>query len=346
MKYPDTEANLEHAKSLTPSEIRSIEFYTGWLPDRIVDAHAHSGEESTSQNAKVPQKNLRHMSSTYLHFPIERSRQFDSLFHPGKKITRIRFAKVQRGLSQSATNQYLLSRYSKSDRMAAFGMKEDLEGTIRVLSDPRCCALKMYYLYCEPTAETILDTFPPELLEACQDLEKPIILHLPKPLLKSFDDLISVLRNFPTLKVSLAHLGLHMVDDARLDEAFKKLVPFDNVNLDTALNISKEVFARALKAMGPCRIMYGTDEPINLLRFNVFRHPEKGERIVSDRLYHWADHEEHATYSQKFSDFRHSHWLALDAARHAIETVPNAQGTEATKELIFEQNAVSFFGLS
>jgi hypothetical protein len=89
--------------------------------------------------------------------------------------------------------------------------------------------------------------------------------------------------------------------------------------------------------------MYGSDEPLHLLRSIPFNHPEKGQRIITDYPYHWVDAADHAKYGHLASNAVHAHWLALGAVRNAIESLPKSQ-QENAKHRIFFKNASDFFG--
>jgi hypothetical protein len=75
----------------------------------------------------------------------------------------------------------------------------------------------------------------------------------------------------------------------------------------------------------------------------AYTHPDKGERIVTDYPYHWADPEERGQYGHLAEGAVHCHWLALGAIREAIETLPPDERDRA-KELVFHDNAKDFFG--
>lgn len=342
MSTVPVEKYLLHAIRFSPEELKLKDSFTEWLPDDIIDAHAHCNLAEHVHS--IGEKSLVHMLSTFTHYSLEDSRWVrETFFHPGKRVRTLRFAKTFRGIDHKVANEYLLSASPEEDRIALFGLPEDVEYTVRMLSHPRVSALKMYYSYVEPTAETIYDYFRPDILEEAQRLDKPIILHLPKMIVRCTDDLLRVLSDFPRLRVVLAHLGLSKMVVPGLENAFELVAPYQRVLMDTALNPSAEVVALAFKHFGTERIMYGSDEPLHLIRSVPYVHPDKGERIVTDIPYHWADQNDHQRYGHLARNAVHAHWLALGAIRAAIEQLSPHEQKQA-RDGVFYKNACAFFG--
>lgn len=332
---------LSHALELRPQEIKKIEEYAEWLPPTIIDAHAHSNLPEHAID--VPEKAYNHMLSTFPGYTIEESQEIHRLLHPETQIRSIRFAKTFKGIAHVAANAYLLENCPDEDLVALYGLPEDIPYTTDMLKDPRVSGLKMYYSYLDPSATHIYEIFKPEILEVAEQESVPIILHTPKVITESADDVLNMKQDFPNLKVSIAHLGSSKFDIPGLQDAYDSLAESTDVVLDTALNPSEEVCYRAIKTFGTDRILYGTDEPLNLLRSVPYIHPEKGQRITTSHLYHWQDPDEHAEYKHLADGAIHAHWLCLDALKSAIERLPKNE-QDAAKQNIFHNNAAQFFG--
>lgn len=335
------EKYLLHAIKFKPEEIRLRDSFSAWLPEDIIDCHAHCNRPEDVSN--VPEKALKHMLSTFPYYSLEDSAWIrDTFFHPGKHIRTLRFAKTFSGINHRTANAYLLQESPSEDRVALFGLPEDAEYTISMLDHPRVSALKMYYSYIEPTAQKIYEVFKPEILARAQQLDKPIILHMPKTILGSIDDLEQVIADFPRLRIVIAHLGSTKFVVPGLKEAYLRLVPRENIFLDTALNPSGDVVRLALECFGRERILYGSDEPLHLIRSTAYNNPKKGQRIVTDYPYHWVDSEEHSEFGHLATKAIHAHWQALGAVRTAIETLPKAEQEDAKRQIFFT-NARDFF---
>ena len=85
----------------------SVTLLMEWLPDDIVDAHAHCNLRACRRNQS---SGATHMLSTFPYFTLEDSERQRTMFFPGKKLRSLRFAKTFRGLNHRAANDYLLER--------------------------------------------------------------------------------------------------------------------------------------------------------------------------------------------------------------------------------------------
>jgi hypothetical protein len=331
---------LAHALSLTEQEFRLRKRLMEWIPNSIIDCHVHSNlmEHVEFMEDETIQTSL----STFPSVSIDESAVFNEIFYPGKVVRKLRFPHVFRGMNHREANAYLLSSSPAYDRVAVFGLPEDVEYTLAIMHHSRASALKMYYSYVSPKATQIYQCFPPEILEVAQDLSLPIILHLPKVVTESVDDLMLLLNNFPKLTVVLAHLGLPKLPVPGLLDVYKKIVRFDNVFLDTAMNPSSEVIRMALEAFGLNRIIFGSDEPVNMLRYAVYLNPDLGQRVVTTYKYHWANAAEHEAYKHLAQDSVHVHWQSIMAIKKAIKMLPkNKRGI--AKENIFHNNGMAVY---
>lgn len=330
-----------HAYRMSEAEIRIRDSLMEWLPDDIVDAHAHCNLRE--HVVEINPRARTHMLSTFPYFTLEDSERQRTMFFPGKKLRSLRFAKTFRGLNHRAANDYLLERSPEEDRIALFGLPEDIEYTNRMMRHPRVSALKMYWSYVEPPAEVIYDFFRPEILEEAQALDIPLVLHLPKMIVRSLDDLKRVSQDFPHLKMVLAHLGLSKLAVPGLEEALTEASRINTVFMDTALNPSADVVAMSLRIFGPERLMFGSDEPLNLIRSVPYEHPEKGQRIVTDYQYHWVDQDEYREYGHLAKGATHAHWLSMVAIKEAVERLPPNQRAPV-KEWVFRKTAEAVYG--
>ena len=332
---------LEYAGKLSSKELELINRFEDWLPNEIIDSHAHSNLEE--HVISIDSRAFNHMLSTFPSFSIDESKIWHKLFHPGKKIRSLRFAKTFRGINHKAANLYLLEQSSSKDRVALYGIPSDIDYTVGMLRHRRVSALKMYYSYLEPPATEIYQYFPTEVLEAVEELDIPIILHPPSRITLCLSQILKLVNDFPKLRITLAHLSLTKSVVPGLEEAFRELARFQNIHFDTSLVPSSEVVSLALRIVGPHKIMFGSDEPLNLIRSVPFIHPEKGERLATAYPYHWIDEDDFKTYKHLALDATHSHWQALEAIRISVSNFPTTEQGKI-KEMIFHDNACNFYG--
>jgi hypothetical protein len=254
----------------------------------------------------------------------------------------LRFAKTFRGVDHRKVNEFLLKESPIEDRIALFGLPDDVDYTVAMLAHPRVSALKMYWSYLEPPATRIYEFFPPPVLEEAQTLGLPIILHLPRVITKCAKDLEQLLADFPRLRVVLAHLGVTKFVIPGLEEVYRKVAEYPQVTMDTSLVPSADVVALSVKTFGIGRIMFGSDEPLHLLRAKAYEHPVLGQRIMTEYPYHWLDPKEHAEFRSVAAGAPHSHWTCLSAIREALEKLSKGERRVA-KERLFCGNAKYFF---
>lgn len=342
MNQIDRQPYMEYSLELTPSELAMRDQFVAWLPETVIDCHAHCNLRE--HVLSISERTKSHMLSTFPYFSLEESEALQRLLYPGKKVQSLRFPKTFRGIDHRAANEYLLDESGPDDRVAVFGLPEDIPYTLQMLAHPRASALKMYYSYLEPPATRIYEYFVPEALEEAQARGLPIILHTPRIVSTCLDDILQVVKDFPRLRMVLAHLGLPMYIVPGLRETYEVLAGVsENVFMDTSLNASAEVIDLALSVFGSERIMYGSDEPLNLVRARVFNNPERGQRLITSYPYHWVDIAEHEKYKEFAVDVTHMHWQSLNGLRSAIDHMGSNQ-QEAAKDRIFYKNAKDLFG--
>jgi len=340
----DSSKYLENSLTLTEREKKLIRVFSEWLPDKIVDCHTHCNLYEHVQ--EVDEEMYHQMISTFKGFDLEDSHRVGLAFFTNKNIRRLRFPFPFRGIDIKSANNYLLNNVKDPDKIALCGIPKDIDYTISMMNTGKFSALKMYYQQFNPPSKKIYEHFPPKILESAEKLEIPIILHLPKMITLCKEQLLDVINTFPKLKISLAHLGLPSFVVPNLQETYEEIAKYSNVYMDTAMVPSKDVLDMAIKTFGPKRIMFGSDEPLNLIRSILYNNPKLGQRIVTEYMYHWVNKEEHEEYKKLAQGAVHMHWPAIQAIKDTIENlyVPGKQ--EDIKNDIFNNNAARFFKFS
>ena len=327
---------LEDCLRISYKEEYLIRKFEEWLPDKIIDAHVHSNLHEDVNN--VPKKTYDHMISTFPYFSIEENTKINKIFHPTKNIQSLRMPMVFRGIDHKKANDYLLINSPETDRVAMFGLPEDLEYTIDILEKKKVGALKMYYSYTDPSAKKVSQVYNRELLKYVETLDIPIILHVPTSITVCYPEIAHIAKEHSKLKIVIPHLGSSKFKIPGLYDAFRELSVYSNVYLDTSLNPSADVFILALDTFGKDKIIYGSDAALNLIRSVSYIHPTKGQQIVSKFIYHWQDLDDHRNYSKLANNAPHSHWAALNAIYDSVESFPR-KDIKTIKKSIFFDNA-------
>ena len=333
----------QYSLNLNEKEYKLLVSFQNWLPQDIIDCHAHSCQPENVH--KIDDSLMKHMMTTFPVFTLDQSYTEQELLYPNKNIRTLRFAHAFRGIDHKSSNAFLLKNKKPFDAVALYGIPDDIDYTNSELRSGNYVGLKMYYQYFNPPSKVIYDFFKPEILEEAQNLDIPIILHLPKIVTECLNDVIQTVKDFPKLKIVLAHLGLPHYPIPGLFEAYKKLSKFEQIFMDTSLIPSLDVTYLAIKTFGINRIMYGSDEPYNLIKSKVYNNPDLGQRLITEYPYHWVDWDEHEKYKQYAVDIVHIHWQALSAIKASIEKMP-LRVQEDAKQKIFYSNAKELFKFS
>jgi predicted TIM-barrel fold metal-dependent hydrolase len=278
---------LKTARALDRRERARRDNMLSRLPDRIIDAHAHIAREQDV--LPLPEAVERHPISTYAAYDLGEAQVSKATLWPGKRVTSLRMAHATAGFDHRAINRYLLEATAGTDDLViAYGLPDDIEYTRRLVRHPDVRALKMYYRYREPSASTITAVFPEAVLDECSRVGKPILLHLPRLLPDGLEDLVGVLTRWPDLMMVVAHLGGGGMQTLGPwhREAFSRLSRYENLAMDTAWIADGPVIREAVSTLGSERVVFGTDEPLSLIRAGVFQHPVHGPWLFGPR-YHW-----------------------------------------------------------
>ena len=335
------EAYLQYSLTFNSTETNLCNAFMDWLPDEIIDCHAHCN--SPEHVIGIDEKLWQHMMTTFPGFSLEQSYAIQKLFYPSKNVRTLRFPNAFRGIDHKSANDYLLEHSRDEDRVALYGIPTDINYTTSMMKHEKVAALKMYYLFFDPPADKIYKVFPPDILEEAQSRDIPIILHLPKMITQCREDLRNLVDDFPRLTIVLAHLGLPHLPVPGLIEAYEEFALRDNVLMDTAMIPSAEVVKLALAAFGLERIMFGSDEPLHMIRSVVYNNPSLGQRLATEYPYHWVDPLEHKEYGHLAKGAVHTHWQALSALRNAIESLPPST-KERAKNAVFRKTATAVYG--
>jgi glutamate-1-semialdehyde 2,1-aminomutase len=302
---------LAEALRLAKDEIARRDALLSRLPDEVIDAHVHTCRKQDVLS--VPEPIRRHVMSTFPWFDLEDSAAVDRVLFGGRTVRRLRFPHVFKGVRSAAANEYLQRCAPSIDRLAWFGQADDLPGTSAGLHQSRTVALKMYHRAQWPPAQTIYETFPPEILEAAQEQGLPIVLHLPTPLPASSSELDRLVADFPRLPIVLAHLGVVEKYTPGLEDVYGRLARYETIWMDTAMITDRRVIEAALSALGPERILFGSDEPLSLIRAYPVVAADGTPRLVSHFPYHWTDTDEKDRRASQPGRAPLLLWLQLEA---------------------------------
>lgn len=340
-----TQDYLVHALHLNVYEQQAKGELERRISSHIIDMHSHLGlpEDAACMDAAL----YTNIISTYPHFTYEEHLQARRALWPQEiEMLQIAFCFPFRGINIRNGNMYVQTIAQHDSTFLPFftGDPYDIAYTQKELRTGLWKGLKMYAEQLYRKAKNITDFFPHPVLETANELQIPIILHLPHSIVQDYPELLQLAARYPHLPFVVAHFGLARGDQDEIEKALRATGPYDNIFYDTSWFKDTRIFYSGLDILGPERILYATDQPFNLMRAQFVQHPVLGERIISDYPYHWADPQEQQYYKDitglQTKTFLNFHYESLAALLDAIEAkYPQKENVKDVVDLIFYQNA-------
>ena len=330
---------LRNALVMNQEELRLQQIFQDWLPDEIIDAHTHVNDRRHVCTESVPPELLRLQKSTFLYADHQMHEQIKQVFLPGKTIRQIAFAFPFGGIDLTAANANLISLAAHDSRYIPFatGLASDCSALLRDFASDRFYGIKMYPSDIYFSAN-LYDAFPEVVLEFANERSLSITFHLPLPVHRLVAEVVEFAHRYPAIPIILAHMGIEKIVTPDLENAYRTISHCDNIYLDTAMVTDPAVIGLALNYFGHTRILFGSDQPLNLLRGRAVQHPVLGIRFVTDFNYHWADPEEQASLRPQLGEVVHGYWKIMLAIKTAIEQ--SGLSEKLAKENIFHNNAL------
>ncbi len=260
-----------------------LEELKDFLPDTIVDSHAHCWrrEDDEYDRVKFPKKwtnlvagdcNAEDLIKTY-----------EDLFE-GKKVIPVVFGNsIARCMEHNAYIEKVKEKYgfptlfwTRYDMSAEFVEEHVIKGGYD--------GLKPYLGGCKagvnPADADIYDFLPPEHLEVANKLGLKVILHVSKDdrfkNKSNLDTLLEIEEKYPNVKLIVAHIG-RAYCSVDVGDAFIRLKDTKKMLFDFSANTNSEVIREAIETFGPKRILFGTDLPIAKMR--MYRIDENGNYV-------------------------------------------------------------------
>jgi len=272
-------------------EIREIDRDTyaeglrDFLPERIIDVHTHVWLERLMKNVD----HSRVVSWPDLvarENPIEDHLESYRLLFPGKSVTPLIFAGLTSPESAEGLNAYVADCARRHGLPALlFAMPEwGGEEVERRVRGGGFLGIKVYlnlapsYL---PRGEIrIFDFLPHAQLEVMHEHGWIVMLHVPRddrlrdPV--NLAQILEIERRYPGVRLILAHVGRAYCPED-VGDAFEVLKETEHLVFDFSANTNDWVLARLLEAVGPRRVLFGSDLPI--LRMRMRRICENGRYV-------------------------------------------------------------------
>ncbi|RYI30399.1 amidohydrolase [Bacillus infantis] len=258
-----------------------------FLPGKIIDIHTHVWQDSIRK--VTPGSPVRAVTWPSL---VARDNSIEDLFEtyrlmfPGKEVIPLIFSQVSLNYDIDEGNRYI-RKCAAQHRLPSLAVTKPQQSAIEfetVISEGGFLGCKVYLNFAEPYIPEkeirIYDFLPPHQLEVLNQHGWMVMLHIPRDgRLKdpvNLAQMIEIERKYPNIKLIIAHVGRAYCPED-IGSAFAILSETQNMIFDISANTNSYVFTELIKAVGPKRILFGSDLPI--LRMRMKRYCEEGRYI-------------------------------------------------------------------
>ncbi len=337
------------------SEVKPIDrkFYedrlADFLPERIIDIHSHVWLEKLKSGKSVDStRRVTWPTLVAKDNSIEDLLETYRLFLPGKKVIPLIFSNVTPGDDPELLNGYTTrsaAKFKVPSLLWSLPEWNETQFEKKVIAGG-FLGTKPYLDFapsCIPTNKIrIFDFIPHHQLKVLDKHSWVLMLHIPRPgRLKdqvNLAQLLEIERKYPEIKLVIAHVGRAYCPEDAGSKAFEVLAGTRKMMFDISANTNAWVFEQLIKAVGPKRILFGSDLPITRMRMR--RVCEKGVYInlVPKGLYGDVSGDKHMREIAGQETERLTFFLyeEIDAFRRAAETTGL---TEDDIQDVFYRNA-------
>ena len=267
-----------------------------FLPEKIIDIHTHlwlarHQESHRRQMLRVQTWPARVAAES----PIEELLETYRLMFPGKDVTPLIFGSAlsldddledgNKYVSDCAAAHQLPALIWSAPNWSA----EELE---RKIQEGGFLGAKTYLSFAPPyLAEgeiRIFDFFPHHQLDVLNKNGWVMMLHIPRndrlrdPV--NLAQLLEIEERYPRIPVIVAHVGRAYCPED-VGDAFEVLARTRKMRFDISANTNEVVFRRLIEAVGPKRILFGSDLPIARMRMRRVCEAGNYVNIVPEGLY-------------------------------------------------------------
>lgn len=271
------------------------DYLKDFLPDKIIDIHTHVYLKNHLIQNKEGDKRLADWPKRVAdENPVEDLFETYRLMFPGKKVIPLMFPYPMDLKDLRLANNYILDCIDegKSYGLILSQPEWSMETFEKELKKGDYKGAKVYLNFAPahiPKNEIcIFDFLPRHHLSVLNKLGMIAMLHIPRDnRLKdpvNLEQIIEIENDYPDVKLIIAHVGRAYCRED-VGNAFEVLAGTKNVLFDFSANTNQWVFEQLIKAVGPGRILFGSDLPIVRMRMKRICKDGKYVNIVPGGLY-------------------------------------------------------------
>lgn len=278
---------------------RDQEFYDQYLrdflPPRIIDIHAHVWlKEFRVEQDSGPKRAVTWTSLVAEDNSFEDLARTYELMFPRQQTNALVFGFPSNEYDVDASNIYVAENAREfGDWPLLLSRPEwSAERLNSALQHGRFLGTKVYLNFAPRDIAgdqiRIFDFAPKHQLQVLNDRGAILMLHIPRPRRlrdpQNLEDLVAIEREYPNLQVIVAHVG-RAYCNSDLGDAFTVLKDAQRLKFDFCANTNDYVFEKALEAVGPQRMLFGSDLPITRMRMRRVCEDGRYVNIVPRGIY-------------------------------------------------------------
>lgn len=313
-----------------------MEFYEknirDFLPEKVIDIHTHVWlEKFRNAGEKAPVRTVTWPSLVAKDNSVEDLIETYRLMFPGKQIIPVIFGfpdvefnidRVNEYIGECAAKYHFPSLLLTKPEWSAGQLEEQITG-----GGFQGCKVYLSFApkYIPEKEIRIFDFLPHHQLEVLDAYGLVVILHIPRDgRLKdpvNLAQMLEIERRYSNVRLIIAHVGRAYCNED-LGNAFEMLAETRNMMFDFSANTNQWIFEQLIKAVGPKRILFGSDLPI--LRMRTRRICEHGNyvNIIPNGLYGDVSGDRHMREAEgkDASNLTFFMYEEIDAFRRAAES--------------------------
>ncbi|HBP37635.1 MAG TPA: hypothetical protein DD640_02635 [Clostridiales bacterium] len=309
-----------------------LEHIKDFLPDQFIDSHTHIWlEQFRIQSEHTLIRSVSWPSLVARDNSVEDLLQTYRLLFPDKQVLPLLMGQPTNDIDLEANNRYVADsakRYALPALLITVPEWTGDEVREKILAGG-FRGTKVYLnfapAYIPQNEIRIFDFLPPHQLQVLNAMKAVVVLHIPRSQrLKdpvNLAQMAEIAQKFPDIKLIIAHVGRAYCDED-IGNAFEVLNQAPNLLFDISANTNQHTFEKLIEAVGPRRILFGSDMPI--LRMRSRRICEQGNYInlVPPGVYDPASLDSHmrvvdALTAQSLTFFMYEEILAFKKAAQA-----------------------------
>jgi uncharacterized protein len=299
-----------------------------FLPPKMIDIHSHVWLKAFRRETVVGPRGPTWPGRVAEEGPVEDLLETYRRMFPNQAVTPVIFGAATQQYDPDQNNQYVsqvAGQYHLPSLMVTTPEWRSQELERRVLAGG-FLGLKPYLEFAPahiPSNDiTIFDFLPHEHLEVADAHGWIVMLHIPRagrlrdPL--NLAGMLEIERRYPNVQLVIAHIGRAYCPED-VGDAFDVLQEATRMHFDFCANTNGWVMERLLRAVGPRRVVFGSDLPI--VRMRMRRICERGSyvNLVPPGLYGDVSDDAHmrevdAAEGEKLSFFMYEELLAFREA--------------------------------